>query len=298
MRVAAATWNLRPAKSDSDYFGHFYDLVEAAHEEGAELVVMPEKHCLELLQIVPDLETRNVGRYLAQYAQPIEDWIRRIADSSGLIIVGGSHFRGGDDRLVLATAIGIPGHPVQIQERNTITADEAWMFVLEGAGLARLPRGLGVLQAHDARFPDACVELSSAGLKILCVPTFASTAHRFTQSRISCLARAAEHQVFVVQATLAGSIGFAPARHCFGTSAIICPPFKPWPADGLLRESTSGQDELIFADLDLGLIDELRADPESHPSWNAIEGVWELNDAQFPEGGHDAIRGNDSGQLN
>jgi predicted amidohydrolase len=252
-------------------------------------------HCLELLQIVPDLSTRNAGRYLAQYAQPIEDWIKRISDSSGLIIVGGSHFRGSDERLVLATAIGIPGYPVQIQERNTITVGESRMYVSEGSGLARLPHGLGVLQAQDVRFPDACRQLLHAGLKILCVPTFAGSAHRFAQSRTSCLARAVEDRAFVIQATLAGSIGFAPGKETFGTSAIIYPPYKPWPATGIFRESASDGDELLFADLDLDMLDQIRS---GRDSWSSEGRDWQLNHAQFAEGGKDNNPGNNSGQLN
>src|SRR5687767_10011517 len=105
LRVAAAAWKLRPAKGDSDYFGHFHDLVSEAHDEGAHVVVMPELHCLELLPIVPDLDEHNVARYLVQYGQAIEDWIARISDSSDLIIVGGSHFRGEEGSIRNACAI-------------------------------------------------------------------------------------------------------------------------------------------------------------------------------------------------
>jgi hypothetical protein len=119
LRVAAAAWRLRPAKRDSHYFGHFHDLVSEAHDEGADVVVLPELHCLELLPIVPDLYEKNAAEYLAQYGDGIEEWIGRISASSGLIIVGGSHFKTYGDKIRNVCAIGVPGKGVVVADLDT-----------------------------------------------------------------------------------------------------------------------------------------------------------------------------------
>ncbi len=78
LRTACVAWKIRPVRGDGSYFAHFYDLVSAAHDEGADLVVFPELHVLELLPLARDLQARDAALYLMQYSEAIESWIERI----------------------------------------------------------------------------------------------------------------------------------------------------------------------------------------------------------------------------
>src|SRR4051794_11490959 len=102
IRVAAVAWKLRDIRSDSEFFGHFYDLVNEAYDKGAQVVVLPELQVLELLNIERDLGERKAARYLAQYAEAMEDWLKRISCSSGMTLVGGSYFKETEDGIVNA----------------------------------------------------------------------------------------------------------------------------------------------------------------------------------------------------
>ena len=93
IRIAAVNWKLRKISRDSQFFGHFYDLVEQAHSAGANIIVCPELMVLELLSLEPKLKDQDVAKYLVQYSQAIEEWIERISSNSGLVLVGGSHFK-------------------------------------------------------------------------------------------------------------------------------------------------------------------------------------------------------------
>jgi predicted amidohydrolase len=277
LRVAAVAWKLRPAKGDSDYFGHFHDLVSAAHDEGADVVVFPELHALELLPIVPDLEEHDVARYLVQYDEAIEGWIQRISHSSGLIIVGGSHFKNTAEGIKNVCAVGIPGHDLILAEKNNLTAYERDFWEIErGNGLARLPNHLGVTICYDSEFPEAGRVLAESGVMVHCVPAWTETQQGFQRVRWSCLARAIENQYYVVHSSLVGSIGYEPAPHSFGTSAILAPSVEPFPDAAILRETEFNEEGIVVADLDFRLLRQARSS-SSVSNWNDRRaGTWEL----------------------
>src|SRR5579862_3096817 len=156
MRVASVAWKLRPVRGDSSYFGHFYDLVNAAYDEGAEVVVFPELHVLELLPLARDLEARDAAKYLVQYSEAVETWLERISTSSGMIIVGGSHFKESPEGIKNVCATAIPGQGIVIGQKNNLTEYEKrpWRLA-RGSGLARLTRNLGVTICYDCEFPES-----------------------------------------------------------------------------------------------------------------------------------------------
>ena len=206
MRIASVAWKIRRNRGDGGYFAHWHDLVSEAHDEGAQAVVFPELHLLELLPLVPEVKPHASAEYLVQYSEAMEEWIGRIAESSGMVIVGGSHFRRSEEgRIENVCAVGIPGQGVVLQPKNNLTVyeREAWNL-LPGKGLARLPHGLGVNVCYDAEFPAAGRALAEAGMKILCVPSWTETQRGFQRVRWSCLARSVELGVFVVHSSLVG----------------------------------------------------------------------------------------------
>jgi predicted amidohydrolase len=283
--VAAAAWKLRPAKGDSDYFGHFHDFVSEAHDEGAQVVVVPELHQLELLPLVPDLEEHDAARFLAQYDEAIEEWIKRISDSSGLIIVGGSHFKNTEDGIKNVCAIGIPRHGVVLAEKNNLTHYEHTFWdVQPGSGLARLPSRLGVTVCYDSEFPEAGRVLAESGVLVQCVPAWTETQQGFQRVRWSCLARAIENQIYVVHSALVGDIGYEPASASYGSTAIITPSIEPFPESAILRETPMNEEGLVVADLDLDLLRYARRSGPVRNWQDRQSGTWELTeDPGFPE---------------
>ena len=278
IRVACAAWKLRPARRDSNYFAHFYDLVSEAHDEGASLIVVPELHVLELLPTAPDLYPEKAAKYLVQFSAAIEEWIQRISDSSGMVIVGGSHFKETSAGIKNVCAIGIPGHGVVLAEKNKLTVYERDIWDIQpGVGLARLPSSLGVTICYDSEFPEAGRVLAEAGTLIQCVPSWTETKRGFQRVRWSCQARAVENQIFVLHSSLVGDLGREPVPHTFGSSAIIAPSVEPFPVHPILRETELNEEGVLLADLDMDQLQEAREDGEvtnwmdrAADSWNLM----------------------------
>ncbi len=269
IKVAAVNWKLREIKSDGEFFSHFYDLVERAHTAGAAIIVVPELMVLELLHLEPDLAETKVPRYLAQFSQSIEDWIQRISENSGLVLVGGSHFRETPKGIVNACAVGHPSLGLVISEKNNLTQYEKEVWGLQtGSTLVKIPdRRLGVTICYDSEFPEAGRALAEEGVTIHCVPAYTETNHGFHRVRYSCHARAVENQNFVVHSSLVGDLGREPVTETSGSSAILAPPVHQFPPNGVLAETWFDQEDIALAELDMDLLEEARATGDVR-NWN------------------------------
>ncbi len=281
LRIASVAWKMRRNRGDGGYFAHWHDLVSEAHDEGAQVVVFPELHLLELLPLAKEVKPHDSAEYLVQYAEAMEAWIARIAESSGMIIVGGSHFRRAEDeRIQNVCAVGIPGKGVVLQPKNNLTVyeREAWNL-LPGRGLVALPEGLGVNVCYDSEFPGAARALAEAGMRTLCVPSWTETQRGFQRVRWSVLARAVELGVFVVQSSLVGDLDREPVPWTFGSSMIAAPSVDPFPVEAILRETPLGEEGVIVADLDYTKLEVARAYGEVRNWDDRDKGHWELTDA-------------------
>ncbi len=298
LRVAAVAWKIRLARrmrGDSDYFGHLHDFVNAAHEHSADVIVLPELHVLELLQIQRDVSDRNAAKYLVQYGAAVEEWIDRISDLSGLIIVGGSHFKETPDGIKNVCATGIPGGGTILAEKNNLTAYERDIWnIAAGKGLVRLPHGMGVTVCYDAEFPEAGRALAEAGTLIQCVPSWTETQRGFQRVRWSCQARAIENTVFVIHSSLVGDLGREPAPASYGSSAILSPSMEPFPMNAVLAETEPNEEGIVYADLDFDMIHHARTLGEVRNWADRKSGMWTVT----PEPRNPNLPPNIGGELN
>jgi predicted amidohydrolase len=297
--VATAAWKIRTTRSDSGYFGHFYDIVSHAHDEGAQVLVVPELHVLELLPLARDLDVWNAAKYLVQYAEAVEGWIKRISDSSGMIIVGGSHFKETPVGIKNVCAVGIPERDLVFTEKNKTTQYERNMWqIADGQGLARLPHGLGVTVCYDSEFPEAGRALAEAGTMVHCVPSWTDDQRGFQRVRWSCLARAVENQYFVVHSSLVGELGYEPVSSTYGSSAIIAPSVAPFPVNAILRETPINEEAVVIADLDFELLAVARSNGEVTNWHDRSRDSWLMRGTPFEPEQPNLFNTNSNGELN
>lgn len=249
MRVAAVNYEIRPISSHQEFVDHGRRLLESCKAGGAELVVFPEFFTLELLSLAPAYEDRDVpGLIPPDCLEPIAD----IAQELGLIWVAGSTFvptKGGFQNVAKTFW---PSGEVNEQAKLVMTQFEAVDWgVTAGTGLKliRDPR-LAVTICYDCEFPEGGRILAERGALCHIVPAYTETEHGFWRVRNSCLARAIENQIFVIHASLVGSLRQEPVPMTYGSSAVIAPSVPPFPAGGVLSETPFNQEAIAFADLD------------------------------------------------
>ncbi len=269
LRVATVAWKLRDIRRDGQFFGHFHDLVNEAYELGAEVVVFPELQVLELLHLEKGLREQDVPLYLVQYADAIEDWIRRISESSGLIIVGGSHFKETPEGVVNCCAIGHPKLGVALGYKNNMTTYEREVWHLRpGKGLAKPHEArLGVTICYDCEFPEAGRALAEEGVLIHCIPAYTETQFGYQRVRWCSQARAVENQYYVVHSSLVGDLGREPVPATYGNSAILCPSLTQFPISGVMDETPLNEEGIAVADLSFELLETARETGDVR-NWN------------------------------
>lgn len=261
LKVGAVAWKIRSCRSDGDFFAHLHDFVSAAHYQALDVLVLPEHFVLELLGIERDLPEHKVAEYLVQYADALDEWFLRISNSSGLTIVGGSHFRRRESgRIGNACTTATPDGRLIVNWKNKLTEYERRVWRLEpGDGLKRLQDfRLGALICYDAEFPEACRYLAEEGVELLIVPAFTETMRGFQRVRWSCQARAVENQIFVAHASLVGSLGREPIPSAYGSSAILTPSIEPFPESAILAETAPNEEGIAVAELDFTELSEAR----------------------------------------
>lgn len=274
-KAAAVNFKIRPIRSDGQFWSHTLDLISEAHTKGASLVVLPEFFCVELLHLAKDLAPEKAPRYLIQYSDAIESWLQRIAENSGLVIVGGSHFKEIGGRIRNVSPIAFPDGSLRFQEKNNLTRYEIDPWDLErGHGLAALPGALGVTICYDTEFPEAGRALTEAGMLVHCVPAWTETQRGFQRVRWSCLARSVENQTFVVHASLVGDLGREPIPENYGSSAVIAPSTEPFQVSAILAETPLNEEGVAIAELDLEALTDSRNRGDVRPWMDRHQGDW------------------------
>lgn len=278
IRAAVANWKLRSIRSDSHFWSHIQEFLIQANDDGAELIVLPELFCLELLHLEPRVRAEDAPKYLAQYSQPIEEWLQRMAINSGMVIVGGSHFKSDlEGRYLNVSPIAFPDGKLSFQEKNKLTVYERSDWGIQpGTGLANLPGRLGVNVCYDCEFPEASRVLAENGMLLQCVPAWTETRRGFQRVRWSCQARAIENQVFVLHSSLVGDIGREPAPESYGSSAILCPSMAPFPMEAVLAETKLNEDGLVVASLDIDALFASRVEGEVTNWQDRDDRTWNL----------------------
>lgn len=254
MRFGAVNWKIRPCGHESDFLDHAFELLDLAASKSCEWVVFPELLTLELLGMAPESERSDILKWIQPgILEPIFDRARH----HGITLVAGSTFvqteRGTEN-------VSIVRNPLKQESRQSkivLTQFEIddWSLT-PGSGLqATTDERVGVTICYDSEFPESGRKLANAGVLVQCVPAFTETEHGFWRVRHCCQARAVENQVYVIHASLVGSLGSEPVPEAVGSSAILAPSVDPFPATGVLAETPWNVEEIAVADLDFEKLD-------------------------------------------
>jgi predicted amidohydrolase len=257
IRAAAINWAIRPVADYNGFATHLETLVRAAAAQGANLVVLPECIDLERLSYAPAMPAHEIKQWLTRDTQRSFDLIQSLAASLNITLVGGTHLFETGAAVVNRCPIAARGQ-MTFQDKINLTQYELHEWGIAG-GRGLYPAGpVGVTICYDSEFPVSGRNLAEAGVWVQCVPAYTETQRGFQRVRWSCQARALEHQVYVIHASLVGSLGAEPVPETYGSSAIIAPSVAPFPVSAVLAETALGTEGIAVADLDRALLETAR----------------------------------------
>ncbi|MFZ5898220.1 MAG: carbon-nitrogen hydrolase family protein [Bacillota bacterium] len=247
---------LRVTEKKADNLEHAREMLLASAREGCRLAVLPEM-----------FNCPYDHRFFRSFSEtfpggPTFDMLRQTARETGMVVVGGT-LPELDQGLLYNTCFvfGPDGellgryrkaHLFDV-ELETITFKESHTFNAGNElGLIETPLGLiGVAICFDIRFPAFTRALILKGARLLVLPAAFNTVTGPAHWELLLRARALDNQVFV--------IGASPARNeqatylAYGHSMVV----DPW---GTVIVEASEQEALLTADLNLELIDKVRAE--------------------------------------
>jgi len=231
-------------------------LVREAAALGAEVIVLPEKWSV-----------LGTSEQMVAGAEPLDgpsvQWARGIARELGIDLVAGSMVERvagrakssntsvhvGPDGEVRAVYRKMHMFDVEIdgtvyaESENEEPGDEA--VVSELAGGSRL----GMSICYDIRFPELYRSLVDRGAEVLAIPSAFTLTTTRDHWEVLVRARAIENQCFVIAPNQFGA--HPPGNRSGGRSLIV----DPW---GLVLASAPDSETAIVADLDFGLLREIR----------------------------------------
>lgn len=269
--VAAAQYPIEFHESWTAYRAKIERLVGEAAGHGARLLVFPEYAALEIASLYPPAIHRSLPRQLDALQERVPDFLAlhaQVARSHGVYLLAGSYpVRLSDGSYRNRAYFFNPAGEAQYQEKLLMTRFEAEKWGIqpgERASVFETDVGtIGVCVCYDSEFPIIARAQTEAGARLLLVPSCTDSAHGFHRVRVGSQARALENQCYVIQAVTVGAAPWSPAVDVnTGAAAFYAPPNPPLPASGILAQGEMDRPQWVYADLDMGLLEAVRADPQ------------------------------------
>lgn len=276
LKAAMVQFELRREESLEAHFETVERLVTEAVSQRAGLVVFPEFASMGLLGAISDRETtaatvtEDYWNFLAPLFPEIADRVRGLAERFEITILGGSHNRIAADGSLRNTAIlAHPDGRLEYQDKLHLTPPEHAMGARGGDDLLVTSIGdftVGVLICADIQFPELSRHLTGRGVDLIICPSLTWNRRGVHRVRTGCSARAIENQLFVVMSPLVGSSGLPSDAPLYATGKALAttPVDKTFGLnDGVLAVSEGVGEEIVYAELDRGLLLASRDKPEA-----------------------------------
>ena len=280
VRIAAVQYLLRSIACFEDFERQVEFFVHSAKDYKAHFVLFPEFFTMQLLSYINEPAPALAVRRLARLAPQYEALFIRLAKETGIYIIGGTHpvFQRG--KVFNAAHLFTPNGQVFRQKKVHLTPTESGPYQLSrGHGLYVYHTDFGniaILVCYDVEFPEVARVMAEAGAEILFVPSCTDGREGFCRVRYCSQARAIENQVYVAMTGTVGNLPLVPYMAAnYGQAAILTPSDYFFARDGIAAEGTINQEQMVFADVDLDLLDEQRVNGSVIPLQDLIKDAYD-----------------------
>jgi predicted amidohydrolase/ribosomal protein S18 acetylase RimI-like enzyme len=280
VRIAAVQYLLRPIASFDDFAHQVEFFVRSAKDYKAHFILFPEFFTMQLLSYINEPAPAMAVRRLARMAPQYEELFIRLAKETGIYIIGGTHPVIQRGKVFNAAHLFTPNGQVFRQKKVHLTPTESGPYQFSrGHGLYLYHTDFGniaILICYDIEFPEVARVMAEAGAEILFVPSCTDGREGFCRVRYCAQARAIENQIYVAVTGTVGNLPLVPYMAAnYGQAAILTPSDYFFARDGIAAEGTINQEQIIFADVDLDLLDEQRVNGSVIPLQDLIKDAYD-----------------------
>jgi predicted amidohydrolase/ribosomal protein S18 acetylase RimI-like enzyme len=280
VRIAAVQYLLRPITCIEEFVHQVEFFVHSAKDYKAHFLLFPEFFTMQLLSYINEPAPALAVRRLARMAPEYEALFVRLARETGIYIIGGTHPVFERGKVFNAAHLFTPNGRVFRQKKVHLTSTESGPYQLSrGHGLYLYHTDFGniaILVCYDVEFPEVARVMAEAGAEILFVPSCTDGREAFCRVRYCAQARAIENQVYVAMTGTVGNLPLVPYMATnYGQAAILTPSDYFFARDGIAAEGTLNQEQIIFADVDLDLLDEQRVNGSVIPLQDLIKDAYD-----------------------
>jgi len=280
VRIAAVQYLLRPITCIEEFVHQVEFFVRSAKDYKAHFLLFPEFFTMQLLSYINEPAPAMAVRRLARMAPEYEALFMRLARETGIYIIGGTHPVFERGKVFNAAHLFTPNGRVFRQKKVHLTSTESGPYQLSrGHGLYLYHTDFGniaILVCYDVEFPEVARVMAEAGAEILFVPSCTDGREAFCRVRYCAQARAIENQVYVAMTGTVGNLPLVPYMATnYGQAAILTPSDYFFARDGIAAEGTLNQEQIIFADVDLDLLDEQRVNGSVIPLQDLIKDAYD-----------------------
>lgn len=264
-RTAAVQYKLADISSFEQFAEQVTHYVRNAQEYGVQFILFPEFMTTQLMSIGDGQGAALPIERLPDFTEDYLQLFRSLAEEYAVYIVGGTHvIKDTDGKLRNAAHLFHPDGKIDVQHKIHLTPSEVEGWSMSpGETIEVFDTAYGkiaMLTCYDIEFPEIVRMARAKGADVIFCPSCTDDRHGFYRVRYCCHARAVENQVYIVTTGTVGSLRKVDLmRANFGQAAIIAPNDIPFPPAGILSEGIINDDMLIVADLDLALLEDVRA---------------------------------------
>ena len=242
--------------------------VREAVGHGAKLLVFPEYAAMSLAALLEPAEQTDLAAQLRGLQAFRERYVAlhsRLAVECGVHILAGSFpWRRDDGRYVNRAMFHAPSGTSGYQDKQVMTRFEREQWGVESGDAMKVfdtSLGcIGVAICYDSEFPLLVRAQVEAGAQILLVPSCTDALAGYNRVRIGCQARALESQCHVLMSPLVGDAPWSASVDVnVGAAGVYGPPDIGFPSDGVIVQGQLNQPGWVYAQIDTGLSDTVRA---------------------------------------
>lgn len=266
VRIGAVQWQMREVDSVEELLKQVEYFIDALSSYKSDFALFPEFFNAPLMGLAPDQTNQTEAiRFLASFTDRFVSEMSQLAVSYNINVITGSMPLIEDDVMYNASYLCRRDGTIEEQRKIHITPHERRDWVIEGGDEVRVwetdAGRIGILICYDVEFPELARHLASQDMDILFVPFWTDTKNGYLRVRRCAQARAIENECYVV---ICGSCGNLPQVENldvqYSQAAVFSPSDFSFPHDATMAETTPNTEMLMFSDLDLDKLKQVRSE--------------------------------------